>query len=183
MPPRSDVPVGDRPGHPVAAVRLGVALTILLVLVASACAADHTLDGSLLEADIADQLLPDYPGVIRSVACPDPPDPAPGLEVLCVATLGADVIDVNVVLGGTEDALTATASVDARFVAVNEVAALLAATFSDEVGLATRVDCGQPVMVLEPDDPVICTATDPSGVGRDFEVRIDDDGVLRLQLR
>lgn len=155
----------------------------VLLLLLPSCGVTRTLDGAHLEADIGDQLLPDHPGVIRSISCPDPEDPQPGQSVLCVATLGGQVIDVNVVLGGTAEALTSTASVDARFVAVNEVAALLAATFGDEIGLRTRVDCGQPIVVLAVDEPVACTATDPSGVSRTFDVRIDDFGVVSLELR
>lgn len=155
----------------------------MLTLLVGSCSVEHTLDGSRLEVEISEQLLPDHPGVIRSVSCPDPPDPAPGQQVLCLATLDGEVVDVRVLLGGTEEELTATATVDVRFVAVNEVAALLATTFSDEVGLATRVDCGRPVVVLEPDEPVVCTATDPSGTARQFDVRVDDLGVVSLELR
>jgi hypothetical protein len=149
----------------------------------ASCSVDHTLDGAQLEADIGAQLLPDFPGAIRSISCPDSSDPEPGQTLLCVATLGAQVIDVNVSIGGTEDALTTTATVDARFVAINEVAALLAATFGDEIGLVTSVDCGQPVLVLDIGDPVVCKATDPSGVTRNFDVRVDDTGLITLNLR
>lgn len=141
------------------------------------------LDAAQLERDIAEQLLPEYPGAIRSVSCPATADPQPGGSLLCVATLGSDVIDVRVGIGGTEDALTTRASVDARFVAVNEVAALLAATFGDEIGLVTSVDCGQPVLVLDENEPVVCRATDPSGVTRAFDVTIDDQGEVGLSLR
>ena len=149
----------------------------------ASCGVDHTLDGAQLEADIGSQLLPGYPGMIRSISCPDSPDPEPGQTLLCLATLGGEVIDVNVSIGGTEDALTTTATVDARFVAINEVAALLAATFGDEIGLVTSVDCGQPVLVLDVEDPVVCKATDPSGVTRNFDVRVDDTGLITLNLR
>lgn len=158
-------------------------LVAACVLVIASCGVDHTLDGAQLEADIGAQLLPDYPGAIRSISCPDTPDPAPGQTLLCLATLGGQVIDVNVAIGGTEEALTTTATVDARFVAINEVAALLAATFGDEIGLVTSVDCGQPVLVLELEEPVVCRATDPSGVTRSFDVRINDTGLITLHLR
>lgn len=149
----------------------------------AACSTNRTLDAEQLEADLAAQLLPDYPGAIRSISCPDAADPAPGQQFLCVATLGAQVIDVNVTLGGTDEALTSSAVVDARFVAVNEIAALLAATFGEEIGISTIVDCGQPVMVLAVDEPVVCTATDPGGNARDFDVRIDDTGEVTISLR
>ncbi len=152
-------------------------------MVVAACGVERTLDGTQLEADILAQLLPSYPGAIRSVSCPDAVEPEPGQSVLCVATLGAQVIDVDVLIGGTEEALTTTATIDARFVAVNEVAALLGATFGEEIGLVTSVDCGQPVVVLEPDEPFVCNATDPSGVTRSFDVRIDDAGLISLSLR
>jgi len=156
---------------------------VAVALVLSSCGVDRTLDGSQLEADITAQLLPEYPGAIRSVSCPNSSDPVPGQSLLCVATLGAQVLDVNVTIGGTTDALTSTAAVDGRFVAVNEVAALLAATFGDEIGLVTSVDCGQPVIVLDEDDAVVCEATDPSGMTRAFDVRVDDAGLITLAIR
>lgn len=141
------------------------------------------LDGSQLEADIGEQLLPGYPGAIRSVSCPDTVEPMPGDDVLCLATIGDQVLDVRVELGGTEEELTSVAAVDGRFVALNEVAALLSATFGDEIGIVTSVDCGQPVMVLAADEPVRCDATDPRGITRVFDVFIDDNGVVQLNLR
>jgi hypothetical protein len=165
------------------ALRRSVAVAIACALTLSACAVERTLDGAQLETDITAQLLPGYPGAIRSVSCPDSADPQPGQSLLCVATLGGQVIDVHVDLGGTAEALTTTATVDARFVAVNEVAALLAATFGDELGLVTSVDCGQPVMVLDVDEPVVCEAIDPSGVSRAFDVRVDNAGLITLDLR
>lgn len=157
-------------------------MVVVLSLLAS-CSVDRTLDGTQLEADIGAQLLPEYPGAIRSISCPNTADPQPGQSILCVATLGGQVIDVNVELGGTVDALTTTATVDARFVAINEVAALLAATFGDEVGLVTSVTCGQPVMVLAVDETVACEATDPSGITRIFDVGVDEAGLVTLNLR
>jgi hypothetical protein len=161
------------------------AATVLMAVVLSfaSCGVDRTLDGTQLEADIGAQLLPQYPGAIRSISCPNSADPQPGQSVLCLATLGGQVLDVNVELGGTAEALTTTATVDARFVAVNEVAALLAATFGDEVGLVTSVDCGQPVMALDADESVPCEATDPAGITRIFDVSIDETGVVTLNLR
>jgi len=97
--------------------------------------------------------------------------------------MGSTVLDVTVEIGGTEESLTTSASVDARFVAVNEVAALLSATFGDEIGIVTSVDCGEPVMVLAETEPVVCTATDPSGAARSFDVWINDDGLVQLRIR
>lgn len=158
-------------------------MLLAIVVAATACGVETTLDGSQLEQEILSELLPDYPGAIRSVSCPDTPEPQPGQELLCLATMGGQVLDVNVTIAGTVDALTTSASVDARFVAVNEVAALLSATFGDEVGIATSVDCGAPVLVLAETEPVVCTATDPRGVDRIFDVRIDDAGLVQLRLR
>ena len=162
---------------------MAIGVAILVALLAGACATERTLDGARLESEILEQMS-DMVGGVRSVNCPDTPDPAPGMDVLCVASLDAgQVIDVDVRLGGTAEELTSTASVDTRFVAVNEVAALLAGTFGDEVGLATSVDCGRAVLVLEEDEPVLCRATDPSGVTREFDVFIDDAGVVDFRLR
>ena len=181
-PPRSD-PLSKQAGHTRTFVLLRLVAGLAFIAVVAACSASNSLDSAALEADIAEQLLPQYPGAIRSVACPSVEDPVVGQELLCVASLGAQVIDVDVTIGGTAEELTTTATVDARFVALNEVAALLGATFGDQVGLVTSVDCGQPVVVLAQDETVICTTTDPSGVVRDFDVGVDDDGQISIDLR
>lgn len=152
----------------------------LLVL---SCSSDRALDGAQLESDISAQLLPEYPDAVSSVSCPDTADPIPGQSILCVANLAGQVVDVDVQITGTAEALTTTATISARFVAVNEVAALLSATFGDEIGQVTNVDCGPPVFVLEPDESIICRATDPSGTTREFDVRVDQDGIVQLELR
>jgi hypothetical protein len=161
-----------------------VALALCLgVLLLASCRTDRSLDANQLERDLAAQILAEYPGAIDSVRCPEIPEPIPGDSFDCIARLGDAVIVVAVVVGGTVEALTTEASIDARFVAVNEVAALLAATFSDEVGLATSVDCGRPVMVLEPNELIRCAATDPAGVTRFFDVAIGEGNELTITLR
>jgi Domain of unknown function (DUF4333) len=147
------------------------------------CSTERSLDVDLLEANIADQVLVEYPGAVGSVSCPEVAEPAPGDGFECIASLGDEAVVVQVVVGGTVDALTTDASIDARFVAVNEIAALLAATFGDEVGLATAVDCGSPVVVLGPDELIRCAATDPSGVTRFFDVAMGPDNELTLTIR
>ncbi len=149
----------------------------------SACAGTTRLDRAALENEIEAQLLPGYPGQISSITCPEVDEPAPGQAFTCAAILGDQVLDVDVVLGGTDDALTSAASVDARFVASNEVAALLAATFGSEIGIPTSVDCGQPVIALPEGDTLICEATDPRGVVRSFDVAINAAGEITLSLR
>jgi hypothetical protein len=39
------------------------------------------------------------------------------------------------------------------------------------------------VMVLDVDEPVVCEAIDPSGVSRAFDVRVDNAGLITLDLR
>lgn len=147
------------------------------------CRTDRSLDTDQLERDLAAQILAEYPGAIQSVRCPEIPEPMPGDAFDCIARLDDAVLVVAVVVAGTAEALTTEASIDARFVAVNEVAALLAATFSDEVGLATSVDCGKPVIVLEPGQLIRCTATDPAGVTRFFDVAMGEANELTITLR
>lgn len=162
--------------------RFGIAL-VLIALAITACSGQPRLDRKQLEAEIDAQLLSEYPGQISSITCPDLDDPVPGNSFVCAAILGNEVLDVQVVLGGTAEELTASASVDARFVAVNEIGALLAATFGDEIGIPTSVDCGQPVLVIPEGEAVRCAATDPSGVVRTFDVVIGEAGMLELSLR
>lgn len=147
------------------------------------CSTGRDLDREALEADIADQLVPDHPGLVSRVACPEIAEPSPGDAFVCQATLGEQAVEVDVVLGGTDDELTSTASIASRLVAASEVAALMAATFGDEIGIPTSVDCGQAVRALAAEESLRCDATDPTGVVRPFDVTIGADGLLELSLR
>jgi hypothetical protein len=154
-----------------------------LAALAVGCSTERSLNQRSIEIDIAAQLFPEHPGLVSDVACPSVDEPMPGEQVTCVARLGAQNADVAVTLGGTIDALTATAALVDRFVDVQSVAALLAETFTDEVGISTTVDCGQPILVVEPNEAIVCTASDPSGRSRLFDVQIDDGGELSLRIR
>ena len=169
----------------VSQVRTRLALVVVAfgVVLSGACATERTLDRSGLEASLVEQLLPEYPGLVTGVACPAVPEPAPAVTLTCQAMLGEQLVDVDVVLGGTEGELTSTASIAARLVAAEEVATLLATTFGAELAIPTRVDCGQAVAALPEGDVLTCYATDPDGVVRRFDVALDETGALELTLR
>ncbi|MEM7092468.1 MAG: DUF4333 domain-containing protein [Actinomycetota bacterium] len=160
-----------------------ISLIVALLLVLSACSVERALDGDGLAAQVQEQLFPEHPGLVSAVECPSLIEPQPGDSLACGAQLGSQIIDVEVVLAGTVDDLRAEAVVDDRFVAASHLAELLALTFSAEIGLATTVDCGQPVLVVEPGAPIVCIATDPSGVQRSFDVLVADDGSVELEIR
>jgi hypothetical protein len=158
-------------------------VAVAIAALVAGCSTERSLDRATLEAEVAAQLLPDYPGLVTAVTCPDLAEPAPLDRFDCQAMVGAQNVSVAVELGGTLEELTAAASVDARLVAASEVAALLSATFGDEIGIQTGVDCGQPVVALPEDEPVRCSAIDPTGVVRQFDVTVGADGALQLRLR
>lgn len=165
----------------VTAARTLVGLALLFV--ASACSADRSLDGTGLAASVQAQLFADQPGLVSAVNCPDVADPEPGQSFVCAAQLGQQIIDVPVTLGGMADDLTAQANLDHRFVDAASVADMLAETFTAEITIDTQVDCGQSIIVLQPDQGLLCTATDPTGLERLFDVDIDADGQIVLTIR
>ena len=145
-----------------------ICLGVMLPLFLLGCSTERTLDRLGLEAALTEQLLPDNPGLPNKVTCPEVAEPAPAMTFMCQAALGEQTVEVEVVLGGTDEALTSTASIEARLVAANEIGALLAMTFGDELGVVTSVDCGQAVVALPEGDTLTCAATDPTGVVRRF---------------
>lgn len=163
-----------------------------------ACSTARTLDVAALETEIAAQVAQGRAGV-DAVVCPVVEEPAAGTSFVCVAELGPMSVDVDVTLeapaaadpasddaaadDAAPDALVASAVVRERLVAADEVAALLASTFSSEVQITTSVDCGHPLVAVAPTASVRCTATDPSGLMRQFDVTVGDDGTLVLSLR
>lgn len=153
----------------------------MLLLVA--CSVERSLDAASLSEQIQAQLFPEHPGLVSDVSCPRLADPAVGDTFSCAAQIGSQIVDVPVVLGGDSENLTSTAVLDERFVPAQQLADVLAATFTAEVGIITAVDCGQPVVVLEAGETLICTATDPAGVSRQFDVSIADDGSIDLEIR
>ena len=152
-------------------------------LLLGACSVERSLDADSLSEQIQAQLFPEHPDLVSDVNCPRLLDPTVGDTFSCAAQIGSQIVDVPVVLGGDADNLTSTAVLDERFVPAQQMADLLAATFTAEVGIITSVDCGQPVVVLEPGETLICTATDPAGVSRQFDVAVADDGSIDLEIR
>ena len=163
-------------------MRTLVALLVAALLL-GACSVERSLDADSLSEQIQAQLFPEHPDLVSDVNCPRLLDPAVGDTFSCAAQIGSQIVDVPVVLGGEADNLTSTAVLDERFVPAQQMADLLAATFTAEVGIITSVDCGQPVVVLEPGETLICTATDPAGVSRQLDVAVADDGSIDLEIR
>ena len=163
--------------------RLGVLAVLASALIAAACSVEHRLDRESLQAQIRAELFPEYAGLVSAVNCPELDDPEPGQRFACAAQVGSQIIDVPVQLAGTPEELTAGIALDERFVEAREIAVLLAETFTAEIGIETLVDCGQPIIVLEPGQHLRCDALDPSGVTREFDVLVGDAGELTLAIR
>lgn len=160
-----------------------IGMLVLLLIVAVACSTERTLDRAALERELRNQLLPEHPGLVTSVTCPELDEPSVGASFRCDAELGAQVVAVDVELGGSDDELVSTAVIAERLVATGEIAAVLSETFGDEIGITTLVDCGQPVSAVRATEAVRCEATDPSGLVRSFDVTLGDDGLLDLRIR
>lgn len=173
--------------------RLFTAFTLAtcVLLLLAACASGRTLDRAELESQVAVWIFPNHPELVEDVQCPVIDDPEPGDRFACSAAVGDQIIALTATLvagptqtdGAQADELRVELVSDARFVAADELAQLLATRFSAEIGIATEVDCGQPVVVVEPTEPLSCVATDASGVARAFDVVVADDGTIDLALR
>lgn len=165
-------------------IRSAAWLVVALALASlAACSTERRLDVETIEAGVFAQLFPEHPGLVSAVNCPELIEPMPGQRFSCATQIGEQIIDVPVVLGGTIEALEATVELDDRFVRAGEIADLLAETFTTEIGISTAVDCGQPVLVLEPGSALLCTAVDTSGAMRQFDVLVAADGTLDLAIR
>lgn len=155
---------------------VGLAVAVFL----SSCAPRGGLDVPALEADLVVSVLPDSPGVISGVDCPEPLDPEPGEQVLCTATIGRQLAEIELTFGAERG--SATASVVSQLVAATEVERLVATQFVDDLGLTTTVDCGQPIVVVAADRTVRCTAIDHRGVERGLVIGVAPDGLLDVDL-
>lgn len=157
-----------------------VGLAGAVLVAAAGCGSETRIDGNSLETAIAENLVPDAPETVGNVTCPDV-GVDPGVTVTCTAVLAGTSIDVEVTTGEAEGSVVIATT--APLVDAGAAAELIAARFTDELELETTVDCGPPVAVLEEGESLVCTATDPRGVERVFDVTVDETGELDLTLR
>lgn len=144
------------------------------------CAPANGLDVEALEADLVLSLLPEYPGLVTSVTCPKPLDPAPGDAAICEAQVGSDLAPVELTFGDEQGVVTA--AIVERLVNAAEIERLVAQRFVDDLALTTTVRCGQPVRVLFPGGVVSCSAIDHRGVERVLNITVGTDGALDIAL-
>ena len=117
-------------------IRSAAWLVVALALASlAACSTERRLDVETIEAGVFAQLFPEHPGLVSAVNCPELIGPMPGQRFSCATQIGEQIIDVPVVLGGDEENLTASSVLDERFVPAQQLADLLAATFTAEVGI------------------------------------------------
>lgn len=158
---------------------LAAVATAALWLVA--CGSETRIDGNSLETAIAEELVPGAPNLVGNISCPDIPVDGTEASFTCVAVLDGVSVDVTVRTGEAEGSVVIEAA--PPLVDADAAARLIATRFTDELGLDTAVDCGPPWAVLTDGETLECTATDPRGVERVFDVAVDDEGELDLTLR
>lgn len=152
----------------------------LAIGVCTGCAPAGGLDVAAMESDLVSTLLPDTPGAVSAVECPDPLDPAPGDQVLCTASIGRQSAEIELTFGAERGAVSAV--ILSRLVGATEIERLVATRFVEDLGLTTTVACGQPIMVVDPEGTVRCTAVDPRGVERGLLITVGADGLLDVAL-
>jgi len=145
------------------------------------CAPNGGVDVADLEQQLLADLLPDHPGVVASVTCPNEIKPESGDQVECVAVIGATPTDVTVTFGAERG--VAAATVDDRLVDVIELNRLAAERLSADLELPVQLACPFPVMVLNADEEVACTATDQRQVEHEIGLMVDEAGVVSVRLR
>lgn len=105
---------------------------------------------------------------------------AAGDVIECLATIGRTTFPIAI--DEVDSREQAVARVKNRLIEASTVAELLGARLSDELG-DTTIDCGGPLVVAD-DSGVIraCTAIDSSGIVRELELSLSDQGSVKVQL-
>lgn len=156
------------------------AVALVGILVAVSCAANGGVEVATLEDQLQRDLLPEHPGLVSAVTCPEEIKPDAGDQVACVAMIGATHADITVTFGAERG--VAAATVEDRLVDVIELNRLAAERLSADLELPISLACPFPVMVINVDDEVTCVATDERGVERQLGLRVDDAGLVSIRL-
>ena len=160
--------------------RLLVVACAAAAISAAGCAPANGLDVAALEASLSISLLPEYPGLVNAVDCPEPLDPVAGDLVSCQAMIGIDPAGIELVFGQEQG--VASATITDRLVNATQIEQLVAQRFVDDLALTTTVRCEQPVRVISIDGSVQCTAIDHRGVERGLSITVAADGTLDVDL-
>ena len=145
-------------------------------LIAISCSAESepaVYDRTGLESGIGAALVPDRPGVVSGVSCPDvdlraDAEPPETTTLQCRAVIGETPVAVTVrVIGGRVDVST-----DAFLVDVAMLEEQSAARLSKDLG-PTTVDCDtDPVLVSVAGTTLACEASDARGVAHPISITI-----------
>lgn len=155
-----------------------VAVSAVLALTAVACSGPLDVDG--LEADLAESVLPEHPGLVTNVSCPRPFEPEPFETVRCDALISGSPVLIAVAIGESEQ--IAAANVEARLVDAVTIERLVAEQFAADLGITTTVTCGSPVVVVPADGAVGCSAIDAAGTTRPLTISVGVDNTLSVTL-
>lgn len=159
-----------------------LSLTLLLAVMAAACAADPdpTLDTASVVEALPAVVWPDDPSLVTEVSCRDLDPEVIAQSVRCTAQLDAEPITVDVDV--TEDG-----GVDGRVVeplfAVADAADQLAARLADDLGIEPpEIACGRDVVIARAGTEFGCTAT-RAGDPIDFVLRLlDSEGGWTVEI-
>jgi len=148
-----------------------ITLTLALTLVVAACGRpDSGFDIESLRSAIPASLVPDDPGVVTDISCPEPAT-SEATMVVCHASIGGDPIQVTAAIAADGTAEIAT---DATLIDLAGVAATAELRLNNDLGVETVVECQGSVVVSVPDNTFRCTATDGFGVERNLVITILD---------
>jgi len=148
-----------------------LALALALTLLAAACGRpDSGFDIESLRSAIPASLVPDDPGAVTDISCPEPAT-SEATTIVCDASIDGEPIEVAVAIAADGSAEIAT---DATLIDLAGVASAAELRLTADLGVETVVACPGSVVVSVPDHTFGCVATDGFGVERNLVITILD---------
>jgi hypothetical protein len=162
--------------------RLVLGASLLLAACLTGCGSPDRIDARALERVLPGQLVADHPDVLADVMCPSPIRKRAGTVTTCTATLAGTPVVITVTQ--LDDNGATSAALDKPVFDVEKSAGVLAARFTQDLGVRTTVECDGPaVRVLVVGEVLRCTASDPSLRSRSLDVTVRDAaGTLEASL-
>lgn len=153
---------------------------VVALLVLAGCSDDASIDEVALEADIAVALVPSDPAAVTSVLCSGAGEADPGDAIDCEVTVGTQALPVTVVFEGDG---VVSVTPEQPLLDGQAAAAQLESRFTEELGIATTVECEQSLIVLAPGSTFECVAIDDKGVERILLVGVGSDNQLEVGVK
>ena len=148
-----------------------IAALVLAGLCAAGCSSSLAYDSDGLERQIPTLLLPDAPGVVTDVQCPDVL-PLTITSTRCLAVIAGSQVALDVTLTGEGNA---EISSDAYLVETASIASAARARLGEDLDVVSVTCSGPAVVVSVPDSQISCDAVDSDGDSHSMTVTITSE--------